>query len=159
MMNVFFAHLTFPFLMQLLPINSFRFVFLLKVVIGSSWSNPWSVLLMFLIYKSFFKLLLMVFKVCFFRTNSFSSKGLAIRNIGLQRFRVFSVDVEEYLTICFFLYIFVYLLFFMFISVSRNACFWYLVFRFNGFLRSFKNLIRSFILQIHIKNMSSINLR
>ena len=40
MVNVFFARLTFPFLMQLLPISYFRFLFLLKAVIGSSWNNP-----------------------------------------------------------------------------------------------------------------------
>ena len=37
MVNVFFARLTFPFLMQLLPISSFRFLFLLKAVIAPSW--------------------------------------------------------------------------------------------------------------------------
>ena len=40
MVNVFFARLTFPFSMQLLPISSFRFLFLLKAVIGSSWNDP-----------------------------------------------------------------------------------------------------------------------
>ena len=38
--NVFFGRLTFPFSMQLLRIISFRFPFLLKAVIGSSWNNP-----------------------------------------------------------------------------------------------------------------------
>ena len=40
---IFFARLTFSFLMQLLPINSFKFPFFLKVVICSSWNNLWKV--------------------------------------------------------------------------------------------------------------------
>ena len=36
MVNVFFTRLPFPFWMHLLPISSFRFLFLLKAVIGSS---------------------------------------------------------------------------------------------------------------------------
>ena len=39
MVNVFFARLTFPFSMQLLPISSFGLLFLLKAVTGSSWNN------------------------------------------------------------------------------------------------------------------------
>ena len=39
MVNVFFAYLTFLFSMQLLPISSFRFLFLLKTVISSSLNN------------------------------------------------------------------------------------------------------------------------
>ena len=39
MLNVFFADLTFPFSRQLLPTSSFRFLFLLKAIISSSWKT------------------------------------------------------------------------------------------------------------------------
>ena len=57
--NVLFARLTFPFLMQLLRISSFRFLFLLKAVAGPSWNNPWSVLQMLSILHCFQTTLLM----------------------------------------------------------------------------------------------------
>ena len=38
MVNIFFARLTFPFSMQLLPISSFRFLCVLKAVIGIYYS-------------------------------------------------------------------------------------------------------------------------
>ena len=53
MLNVFFGRLTFPFSMQLLRIISFRFPFLLKAVIGSSWNNPRSVLLILSTFQCF----------------------------------------------------------------------------------------------------------
>ena len=65
----------------------------------------------------------------------------------------------------FFLYIFVYnLLFFMYTSVCKSEMLafdiWYSDLMDSCFvLSSFKNLVRSFILPVHIKNMSSINLR
>ena len=65
----------------------------------------------------------------------------------------------------FFLYIFVYnLLFFMYTSVCKSVMLafdiWYSDLMDSRFvLSSFKNLVRSFILPVHIKNMSSINLR
>ena len=40
MVNVFFARLTFPFSMELLPNSFFRFLFPLKAVISFSWNNP-----------------------------------------------------------------------------------------------------------------------
>ena len=59
MVNLFFACLTFPFLMQLLRISLFRFLFLLKAVIGSSWNNPQGVLLILSIFQWFRTMLLM----------------------------------------------------------------------------------------------------
>ena len=40
MVNVFFNVLTVMFSMRLFPISSFRFLFLLKTVIGFSGNNP-----------------------------------------------------------------------------------------------------------------------
>ena len=57
--SVLFTRLTFPFSMQLLLISSFRFLFLLKAVIGPSWNNPWTVLQMLSILQCFRTMLLM----------------------------------------------------------------------------------------------------
>ena len=57
--NVFFAPLTFLILLQLLPISSFRPLFLLKALFGSSWSNPWSVVLILSTFQLFWAMLLM----------------------------------------------------------------------------------------------------
>ena len=59
MVNVFFARLAFLLSMQLLPISSFRSLFLLKAVIGSSSNNPSSVLLILSTFQCFRTMLLM----------------------------------------------------------------------------------------------------
>ena len=59
MVSVFFARLTFPSSIHLLQVSSFRFHFLLKAVIGPSWNNPWSVLLMLSTLQRFEAMLLM----------------------------------------------------------------------------------------------------
>ena len=59
MVNIFFSRLTFPFSIILLPISTFRFLFLLNAVIGSSCNSPWSVLLILSIFQSFWIMLLM----------------------------------------------------------------------------------------------------
>ena len=84
MVNEFFALLTFPFLMQLLSISSFRFLFLLKTVIGSFWNKSWSALLILSIFQCFRTILLIFGKK---RLQADSSGGLFCVSLSSVFFR------------------------------------------------------------------------
>ena len=148
MANKLFAYLDFLLSMQLFSISLLRFIFLLNMVAGYSWNNPWSVLLLASIFQCFETVLLVLGKNGYMLTLSGVIYGVLL-SVSLSCvfnsrcsfiFAVF--NFWELMIDRFFVVILIYESFFIFSQVIfKVRCFQINYFIYYGFgILFFKNL-------------------